>query len=70
MLISEARVFREIERYLEIIEEVAREFDPGAEVYLFGSVAEGRRTFSSDIDVLKSRRPIPPSCSGNSGGLA
>jgi len=55
-LISEARrrqrVFREIERYLEIIKEVAREFDPGAEVYLFGSVAEGRHTFSSDIDVL------------------
>ncbi len=26
--------------------------DPSAEVFLFGSVAEGRHTYSSDIDVL------------------
>jgi hypothetical protein len=28
------------------------ETDPCAEVYLFGSVAEGHYTYSSDIDVL------------------
>ncbi len=26
--------------------------DPEAEIYLFGSVAEGRYTYSSDIDIL------------------
>ncbi|MDK2464967.1 MAG: nucleotidyltransferase domain-containing protein [Candidatus Korarchaeota archaeon] len=34
------------------MKEVARRIDPGAEVYLFGSVAEGTHTLSSDIDVL------------------
>lgn len=31
---------------------MAKSIDPNAEVYLFGSVAEGRHLLSSDIDVL------------------
>jgi predicted nucleotidyltransferase len=32
--------------------EVVTSLDPEAEVYLFGSVAEGRHLYSSDVDVL------------------
>lgn len=35
------------------------ELDKGAEVYLFGSVAEGRHLLSSDIDILVVTE-IPP----------
>ena len=31
---------------------LVKELDEDAEVYLFGSVAEGKHTLSSDIDVL------------------
>jgi len=41
-----------LKRYLRIIKEVVRKIDPNAEVFLFGSVAEGKHTYSSDIDVL------------------
>lgn len=34
------------------MEALVKEADPQAEVYLIGSVAEGRHVFSSDIDVL------------------
>ncbi|MEB2836827.1 MAG: nucleotidyltransferase domain-containing protein [Desulfurococcales archaeon] len=47
-----AEVFRNLDRYLARMVEVVKGLDPGAEVYLFGSVAEGRSTLSSDIDVL------------------
>jgi predicted nucleotidyltransferase len=55
-LIDEAlrrkRVFAELDKWLRVIKERVLEVDPCAEVYLFGSVAEGRYTYSSDIDVL------------------
>jgi len=55
-LIEDARrrqdVFKNLDKYLRIIKEVVKSVDPNAEVYLFGSVAEGRSTLSSDIDVL------------------
>lgn len=45
-------VFKNLDKYLAVIKEVAKSIDPSAEVYLFGSVAEGRHILSSDIDVL------------------
>ncbi|HDD64067.1 MAG: nucleotidyltransferase domain-containing protein [Thermoprotei archaeon] len=38
--------------YLKIIKDTVRKMDPEAEVFLFGSVAEGKYVFSSDIDIL------------------
>lgn len=56
LLVEEARrraeVFKNLERYLATIAEAIRELDTDAEVYLFGSVAEGRHLLSSDVDVL------------------
>ena len=56
LLVEEARrrrrVFRDLDRYLRVIVRVVRELDPDARAYLFGSVAEGRHLYSSDIDVL------------------
>ncbi len=47
-----AEVFKNLERYLTAIAEAVKELDEDAEVYLFGSVAEGRHLLSSDVDVL------------------
>ncbi len=47
-----AEVFRNLEYYLKVIVKAVKELDEKAEVYLFGSVAEGTYTLSSDIDVL------------------
>lgn len=56
LLVEEARrraeIFKDLERYLTIIAETVKELDVDAEVYLFGSVAEGRHLLSSDVDVL------------------
>ncbi len=56
LLIKEARrkaeVFRNLSKYLEVIVKTVKELDSRAEVYLFGSVAEGKYLLSSDIDVL------------------
>ena len=56
LLIEEARrraeIFRSLDRYLKIIAEIVSILDEKAEVYLFGSVAEGRHLPSSDVDVL------------------
>jgi predicted nucleotidyltransferase len=56
LLVEEARrraeIFRNLGRYLATIVDVVRGLDGDAEVYLFGSVAEGRCLLSSDIDVL------------------
>lgn len=55
-MIEEAKrrreAFENLPRYLELIVATAKEVDRNAEVYLFGSVAEGRHLLSSDIDVL------------------
>ncbi|MEM4912644.1 MAG: nucleotidyltransferase domain-containing protein [Desulfurococcaceae archaeon] len=47
-----AEVFRNLEHYLKVIVKAVKELDEKAEVYFFGSVAEGTYTLSSDIDVL------------------
>ncbi|MGB8781124.1 MAG: nucleotidyltransferase domain-containing protein [Candidatus Bathyarchaeia archaeon] len=44
--------FRNLEKNLQTIRETVRKLDPQVEVYLFGSTAEKRHTYSSDIDVL------------------
>ncbi|RLG17193.1 nucleotidyltransferase domain-containing protein [Nanoarchaeota archaeon] len=56
LLVEEAlrrrKVFARLGELLQRIKKRVLELDPEAEVYLFGSVAEGRSTYSSDIDVL------------------
>ena len=56
LLVKEAKrraeVFKNLQKYLKTLVRVVKELDEGAEVYLFGSVAEGKHTLSSDIDVL------------------
>ncbi|MEM3480000.1 MAG: nucleotidyltransferase domain-containing protein [Candidatus Bathyarchaeia archaeon] len=51
--------FRNLDRYLKMIKDIAARMDPEAEVFLFGSVAEGTYTYSSDIDVLIVTRMDP-----------
>lgn len=45
-------VFKNLNHYLRIIKDIVLRIDPNAEVFLFGSVAEGTYTYSSDVDVL------------------
>lgn len=47
-----AEIFRNLPKYLRVILNTVRSIDENAEVYLFGSVAEGRYVLSSDIDIL------------------
>jgi hypothetical protein len=44
--------FRNLGKNLRTIKETVKKLDPHVEVYLFGSTAEKRHTYSSDIDVL------------------
>ena len=44
--------FRNLPKYLKIIKETVNKFDPEAETYMFGSVAEKKNNYSSDIDIL------------------
>jgi predicted nucleotidyltransferase len=46
------QVFDNIWEFLSDVEEQVLKLFPGAEVYLFGSVARGRYTAASDIDIL------------------
>jgi len=52
-------MFENLEKHLRTIVETVRQLDGNARVYLFGSVAEGRYTLSSDIDVLIVTRVKP-----------
>jgi len=52
-------VFRHLEKHLKKINEVVSRIDPKAKVYLFGSAAEGKHVFSSDIDILIVTREDP-----------
>jgi len=45
-------IFDNLDSYLRKLAEIVKRLDPGCEVYLFGSVAEGRHLYSSDVDVL------------------
>jgi predicted nucleotidyltransferase len=46
------RYLEDLPRYLSLIKEAALRRDPAAEVYLFGSYAEGAARPDSDVDVL------------------
>ena len=56
MLVKEAlrrqEIFKNLDKYLRIIRSTVEELDENAKVYLFGSVAEGKHLYSSDIDVF------------------
>ena len=56
LLVKEAKrraeIFKNLNKYLQIIAKTVKELDKNAEIYLFGSVAEGKHLLSSDIDVL------------------
>jgi predicted nucleotidyltransferase len=55
-LIAEAlerrRIFQNLDAYLRRLKELVLKVDPKAELYIFGSVAENRYNYSSDVDVL------------------
>jgi predicted nucleotidyltransferase len=44
--------FRRLTEHLDAIKKTIHKLDPKAEVFIFGSVAEGRYNYSSDIDIL------------------
>lgn len=44
--------FRNLPKYLGIIKQTIQNLDSKAEIYLFGSVAEKKHSYSSDIDIL------------------
>jgi predicted nucleotidyltransferase len=44
--------FRNLAKHLKIIKETVYKLDPEAETYMFGSVAEKKHNYSSDIDIL------------------
>jgi len=50
--LQKRRVFNSLKEHLDVIKRVVCGLDPNAEVYLFGSVAEGRSNLASDIDIL------------------
>jgi predicted nucleotidyltransferase len=45
-------IFENLDEYLKKIVEIVKKIDSNAELYLFGSVAEGRHLLSNDIDIL------------------
>jgi len=45
-------IFRNLPKYLRTIKITVQKLDPKAKVYLFGSVAEEKNNYSSDIDIL------------------
>lgn len=56
LLVNEAKrraqIFKNINEHLKTIAETVKKLDSNAEIYLFGSVAEGKFLLSSDIDIL------------------
>ena len=56
LLVEEARerkrIFENLNVYLKKVVEIVKRLDEDAEVYMFGSVVEGRYLLSSDIDII------------------
>lgn len=50
--VKRRQAFRKLDEHLQTIKETITKLDSDAEAYLFGSVAEKRYMYSSDIDVL------------------
>jgi len=44
--------FKRLAENLDVIKRTVNKLDPEAEIFIFGSVAENRYNYSSDIDVL------------------
>jgi len=44
--------FRNLAEHLKTIRETVHKLDPEAETFMFGSVAEKKHNYSSDIDIL------------------
>jgi predicted nucleotidyltransferase len=44
--------FKRLAENLDVIKRTVHKLDPEAEIFIFGSVAENRCNYSSDIDVL------------------
>jgi len=44
--------FRNLAKHLKTIKKTVHNLDPEAETYMFGSVAEKKCNYSSDIDIL------------------
>ena len=44
--------FKRLAENLDVIKRTVHKLDPEAEIFIFGSVAENRYNYSSDIDVL------------------
>jgi predicted nucleotidyltransferase len=44
--------FRNLAEHLKTIKKTVHKLDPEAEIFMFGSVAEKKYNYSSDIDVL------------------
>ena len=55
-LVAEAlerrKILQNLDAYLKRLKELVLKVDPKAELYVFGSVAEGKYNYSSDVDVL------------------
>ena len=45
-------IFNNLPKHLKCLKDAILKIDSSAEVYLFGSVAENRHTYLSDIDIL------------------
>jgi len=46
------KAFKNLQKNLQTIKKTVEKLDPNAEIYLFGSVAEKKHNYSSDIDIL------------------
>lgn len=44
--------FKKLDEHLETIKKTVHKLDPKAEIFMFGSVAEKKYKYSSDIDIL------------------
>jgi predicted nucleotidyltransferase len=51
--------FRNLAEHLKTIRRIVHKLDPEAEAFVFGSVAEKKHNYSSDIDVLIVTRMSP-----------
>lgn len=50
--LKKQEAFKNLKKNLQTIKETIKKLDPKAEIYLFGSVAEKKHNYSSDIDIL------------------
>jgi hypothetical protein len=50
--LKKQEAFKNLKKNLQTITETVKKLDPTVEVYLFGSVAEKKHNYSSDIDIL------------------